>query len=122
MSAADSKERTGRLESLVWLARTAIQLDQFGKAQSALDQVTNEKKLPKKFDHGEFSAVQAELALKRGKVDDAIVHLEAAVPNATAQEGPCALGLRLGAVVPDEGAGGERHPPVRRGGQDEPAL
>jgi tetratricopeptide (TPR) repeat protein len=76
------KGENRQIESLVWLARTAIQLDQYGKAQSALDQVTDEKKLPKKFDHGELSAVFAELALKRGKVDDAIVHLEAAIPNA----------------------------------------
>jgi len=76
------KGQNRQLESLVWLARTAIQLDQFGKAQSALDEVTNQKKLPKDFDHGELSAVKAELDLKRGKVDDAIVHLEAAIPNA----------------------------------------
>ncbi|MBK9765132.1 MAG: tetratricopeptide repeat protein [Flavobacteriales bacterium] len=76
------KDGNRKLESLVWLARTAIQLEQYGKAQSALDQINDEKKLPKKFDHGELGAVQAELALKRGKVDDAIVHLEAAIPKA----------------------------------------
>lgn len=76
------KDGNRHLESLVWLARTAIQLEQYGKAQSALDQVVDQKKLPKKFDHGELSAVRAELQLKRGKVDDAIVHLEAAIPNA----------------------------------------
>lgn len=66
-------------ESMVWLARTAIELEQFAKAQSALDNVKSEKMLPKKFDHAELSAVQAELDLKRGKVDDAIIHLEHAV-------------------------------------------
>jgi tetratricopeptide (TPR) repeat protein len=71
-----------QLESLIWLARTAILLEQYGKAQSALDEITNQKVLPKRFDHGELEAVKAELALKRGKVDDAIVHLEAAIPNA----------------------------------------
>ncbi|HRH68376.1 MAG TPA: tetratricopeptide repeat protein [Flavobacteriales bacterium] len=76
------KGENRQTESLVWLARTAIQLEQYGKAQSALDQVKDEKTLPKKFDHGELSAVQAELELKRGKVDDAIIHLEAAIPNA----------------------------------------
>lgn len=76
------KGENRQLESLVWLARTAIQLEQFGKAQSALDEIKNQKELPKKFDHGELEAVQAELDLKRGKVDDAIVHLEAAIPNA----------------------------------------
>ncbi len=69
-----------QLESQVWLARTAIQLDQYGKAQSALDKVRDEKKLPKDFDHAELSTVQAELELRRGKVDDAIMHLEHAVP------------------------------------------
>lgn len=76
------KGENRHLESLVWLARTAILLEQFGKAQSALDEIDNQKVLPKRFDHGELEAVKAELALKRGKVDDAIVHLEAAIPNA----------------------------------------
>ena len=70
------------LESEMWLARTAINLEQFGKAQSALDHVREVKKLPKDFDHAELSAVQAELELKRGKVDDAIMQLERAVPLA----------------------------------------
>lgn len=76
------KGENRQLESKVWLARTAIQLEQYAKAQSALDEVRDEKKLPKKFDHGELSAVQADLDLKRGKVDDAIVNLERAVPLA----------------------------------------
>lgn len=80
------KGENRQTESLVWLARTAIQLEQYGKAQSALDQVKEEKKLPKKFDHGELEAVQAELELKRGKVDDAIIHLEAAIPNAQSKK------------------------------------
>lgn len=76
------KGENKQMESLVWLARTAIQLEQFGKAQSALDEVANQKTLPKKFDHGELNAVRAELHLKRGKVDDAIIELENAIPNA----------------------------------------
>lgn len=76
------KGENRQMESLIWLARTAIQLEQFGKAQSALDEIRNQKQLPKKFNHGELEAVQAELDLKRGKVDDAILHLEAAIPNA----------------------------------------
>ncbi|MCC6540956.1 MAG: tetratricopeptide repeat protein, partial [Flavobacteriales bacterium] len=71
-----------QMESLVWLARTAILLEQYGKAQSALDEVAGQKTLPKGFDHGELEAVRAELELKRGKADDAITHLEAAIPNA----------------------------------------
>ena len=66
-------------ESMVWQARTAIQKEQYAKAQSALDNVRNERKLPKQFDHGELSAVQADLDLKRGRIDDAIMHLEHAV-------------------------------------------
>lgn len=65
--------------SHVWLARTAIMQEQYAKAQSALDKVRDAKKLPKRFDHGELSAVQAELDLKRGRVDDAIIHLEHSV-------------------------------------------
>ena len=75
-----------QLEAKVWLARTAIELEQFGKAQTALDQVTEEKKLPKKFDHGELSAVYAELNLKRGKIDDAMIHLERAVQQAKTKQ------------------------------------
>ena len=67
------------MESEIWLARTAIQLEQYAKAQSALDHVRDAKKLPKGFDQGELAAVQAELELKRGKIDDAIMHLERAV-------------------------------------------
>ncbi|MEO8591579.1 MAG: tetratricopeptide repeat protein [Flavobacteriales bacterium] len=70
------------LESELWLARTAINLEQFGKAQSALDHVRDIKKPPKDLDHAQLSAVQAELELKRGKVDDAIMQLERAVPLA----------------------------------------
>ena len=73
------KEGDRRLQALEWQARTAIQLEQFAKAQSALDLVKDEKKLPKDFDHASQSAVQADLELKRGKVDDAIIHLERAV-------------------------------------------
>ncbi|MFZ1692058.1 MAG: hypothetical protein WAT74_02580 [Flavobacteriales bacterium] len=69
-------------DAQIWLARTAIELDQFGKARSALDQVVNAKKRPKKLDEGLLAAVQANLELKRGKVDDAILHLERAVPLA----------------------------------------
>ena len=73
------KGENTQMRSFVWLARTAIQLEQFAKAQSALDDVKGQQKLPKKFDHGELSAVQAELDLKRGKIDDAIIHLEHAI-------------------------------------------
>ncbi len=66
-------------EAYVWQARAAIQQEQYAKAQSALDKVRDAKKLPKRFDHSELSAVQAELDLKRGKVSDAIIHLEHAV-------------------------------------------
>jgi tetratricopeptide (TPR) repeat protein len=74
------KDGDRKLESLVWQARTAIQLEQFAKAQSSLDQIRDVKKMPKGFDQAEMSAVQAELELKRGKVDDAIMHLELALP------------------------------------------
>ena len=57
-------------------------MEQYAKAQTALDKVKEEKKLPKKFDHGQLSAVQADLDLKRGKVDDAIISLEHAIPLA----------------------------------------
>lgn len=67
-------------ESHVWLARAAIQQERYAKAQSALDRVRDAKELPKGFDHAELSAVQADLDLKRGRMDDAILHLEHAVP------------------------------------------
>lgn len=70
------------LESEIWLARTAIELEQFGKARSALDHVRDAKKLPKGFDQGELAAVEAHLEIRRGKVDDAIMHLERAIPLA----------------------------------------
>lgn len=76
------KDGNRHLESEMWLARTAINLEQFAKAQSALDHVRDVKKPPKDLDHAQLSAVQAELELKRGKVDDAIMQLERAVPLA----------------------------------------
>ncbi|MBK6341601.1 MAG: hypothetical protein IPF41_03160 [Flavobacteriales bacterium] len=69
-------------DAKIWLARTAIELEQFGKAQSALDHVGSAKKRPKHLDEGLLAAVHAELELKRGKVDDAIMHLERAIPIA----------------------------------------
>ena len=73
------KGQNRQLESKLWYARTAIQNEQYAKAQSALDEVKNQKELPKKFPHDHLSAVQADVNLKRGKVDDAIVDLEHAV-------------------------------------------
>lgn len=73
------KGENRQLESKLWLARTAIQMEQYAKAQSALDEVKNQKQLPKSLPQDQLSAVQADLDLKRGKVDDAIVDLEHAV-------------------------------------------
>lgn len=73
------KGQNRQLESKLWLARTAIQNEQYAKAQSVLDEVKNQKTLPKKFPHDELSALQADLNIRRGKVDDAIVDLERAV-------------------------------------------
>ncbi len=73
------KGQDRQLESKLWFARTAIQNGQYAKAQSTLDEVKNQKELPKKFPHDQLSAIQADVNLKRGKVDDAIVDLEHAV-------------------------------------------
>ncbi len=68
-----------QMEAKLWLARTSIQLEQYAKAQSTLDEITGQKQLPKKFPHDQLSAVQADLDLHRGKVDNAIISLEHAV-------------------------------------------
>ncbi len=73
------KGQDREFEGHIWAARTAIEQERFAKAQSELDKVRDTKKLPKRFDHSELSAVQADLDLKRGKVDDAILHLEHSV-------------------------------------------
>jgi tetratricopeptide (TPR) repeat protein len=73
------KGQDRQLEAKLWLARTAIRLEQYAKAQSALDEVKGQKQLPKKFPHDQLSAIQADLDLHRGKADDAIVSLEHAV-------------------------------------------
>ncbi|MFN3874405.1 MAG: tetratricopeptide repeat protein, partial [Flavobacteriales bacterium] len=74
------------IDAKLWLARSAIVLGQFGKAQSALDNLEGGKgkgkQKAKAIDQGLVEAVRAELELKRGKVDDAILHLERAVPAA----------------------------------------
>ncbi|MBK9598905.1 MAG: tetratricopeptide repeat protein [Flavobacteriales bacterium] len=68
-----------QMEAKIWLARTAIELEQYSKAQSTLDEVKGQKVLPKKFPHDQLSAVQADVDIHRGKVDDAIINLEHAV-------------------------------------------
>ncbi|MCB9168842.1 MAG: tetratricopeptide repeat protein [Flavobacteriales bacterium] len=68
-----------QMEAKVWLARTLIEVEQYARAQSVLDEVKEEKELPKHFPHDELAAVQADLDLHRGKVDDAIIELEHAV-------------------------------------------
>lgn len=80
------KGQNRQLESKLWYARTAIRNEQYAKAQSTLDEVKNQKELPKKFPHDELSAIQADVNLKRGKVDDAIVDLERAVELADNRE------------------------------------
>lgn len=73
------KGQNRQLEAKLWLARTAIKLEQYAKAQSTLDEIKGQKELPKDFPHDQLSAVEADLNLHRGKVDDAIVALEHAV-------------------------------------------
>ncbi|HEX2617388.1 MAG TPA: tetratricopeptide repeat protein, partial [Flavobacteriales bacterium] len=73
------KGQNRQMEAKLWLARTAIQVEQYSKAQSALDEIKNQKELPRHFPHDQLSAVQADLDLHRGKVDDAITSLEHAV-------------------------------------------
>ncbi|MEO8733404.1 MAG: tetratricopeptide repeat protein, partial [Flavobacteriales bacterium] len=68
-----------QLEAKLWLARTAIQLEEYAKARSALDEIKKQKKLPKHFPQDQLSAVDAQLQLRLGKVDDAIISLERAV-------------------------------------------
>lgn len=73
------KGQNRQMEAKLWLARTAIKLEQYAKAQSTLDEVKGQKELPKDFPHDQLSAIQADLDIHRGKVDDAIVSLEHAV-------------------------------------------
>lgn len=73
------KGQDKQMEAKLWMARTAIELEQYAKAQSTLDEVKGQKELPKKFPHDQLSAIQADLDLHRGKVDDATVSLEHAV-------------------------------------------
>ena len=68
-----------QMEARVWLSRTLIEVEQYARAQSVLDEVKEVKELPKRFPHDQLAAVQADLDLHRGKVDDAIIELERAV-------------------------------------------
>ena len=63
----------------LWGARCALQMEQFAKAQSLLDEVKQAPELPKRFPLDLLAAVQADLDLQRGKVDDAITGLQRAV-------------------------------------------
>src|SRR5690606_2308802 len=73
------KGQDKQMEAKLWLARTAIELEQYAKAQSTLDEIKGRKELPKRFPHDVLSAVQADLEIHRGKVDNALVSLEHAV-------------------------------------------
>ena len=73
------KGQDRHMEGKLWYVRTAIQQEQYSKAQSTLDEIKGAKVLPKHFPHAEMSALEADLDLQRGKVDDAIVALEHAV-------------------------------------------
>lgn len=73
------KGQDKQMEAKLWLARTAIELEQYAKAQSTLDEIKGQKELPKGFPHDGLSAVQADLDLHRGKVDNAMISLEHAV-------------------------------------------
>ncbi|MBP8822053.1 MAG: tetratricopeptide repeat protein [Flavobacteriales bacterium] len=73
------KGQDRQMEAKLWLARSAIELEQYAKAQSTLDEIKGQKELPKGFQHDQLSAVQADLDLHRGKVDEAITALEHAV-------------------------------------------
>ena len=73
------KGQDKQIEAKLWLARTAIELEQYSKAQSTLDEIKGKKELPKNFPHDELSAVQANLDIHRGKVDNAVISLEHAV-------------------------------------------
>ncbi|HMN04484.1 MAG TPA: hypothetical protein PKD45_02060 [Flavobacteriales bacterium] len=75
-----------QMEAKLWLARTSIGLEQYARAQTTLDEITGQKKLPKKFPHDQLSAVQADLYLHRGRVDNGITSLEHAVSIAKAKK------------------------------------
>ncbi|MBK7287512.1 MAG: tetratricopeptide repeat protein [Flavobacteriales bacterium] len=66
-----------QMEAKMRLARTAIELEQYARLKARLT-VKGQKVLPKKF-HDQLSAVQADVDIHRGKVDDAIINLEHAV-------------------------------------------
>jgi tetratricopeptide (TPR) repeat protein len=80
------KGQDRQFDAKLWQARTAIQLEQYAKAQSSLDELRNMKELPKQFRHDLLSAVQADLDIHRGKVDDAIINLERAVQIADSKK------------------------------------
>jgi tetratricopeptide (TPR) repeat protein len=99
------KGQDKQMTAKIWLARTAVQLEQYAKAQSVLDEIKGQKVLPKKFPHDQLSAVQAEVDLKRGKVDDAILSLEHAVDITKVKKGPRSLDLHPRAALPGQGHG-----------------
>lgn len=80
------KDHDRQLEGKLWLARTYIAMEQFGKAQSTLDEIKNVKELPKRFPADDLSAVQADLDMQRGKVDDAIIDLQKAIEVADSKK------------------------------------
>jgi tetratricopeptide (TPR) repeat protein len=70
-----------QLEGKLWRALNAVQMEQYAKAQSTLDELRQED-LPRGFPLDLLEAVQASVYLHRDKVDDAVTALNAAVDHA----------------------------------------
>lgn len=78
-AAREYKDGDRAQESILWLARTYIELERYSKSRNMLDILKEDEDLPKKFPKGEMAAVEAHLNLKQGRVDHAIERLEEAV-------------------------------------------
>ncbi|MEO8069742.1 MAG: tetratricopeptide repeat protein [Flavobacteriales bacterium] len=109
-------------EAKLWGARCAIQMEQYAKAQSLLDEVKQATDLPKHFPNDQLAAVQADLDLKRGKVDDAILGLQRAVQMADKKNDRVRWAFILAQLYDHKGRGTEAIAQFRRVTQMNPSY
>lgn len=101
-------------EAKLWGARCAIQMEQYAKAQSLLDEIKQAPKLPKRYPLDHLAAVQADLDLKRGKVEDAITGLQRAVELADKKNDRVRWAFILAQLYDHKGRGSEAVAQFRR--------
>ncbi len=74
-----------RNDALLWLARTLIELDEFGESGGLINTLHNDPNLPKRLKN-DLEEVNAYWFFKQGNYDSTAIHLENALSNADSKQ------------------------------------